>query len=171
MINYCDKLLFLKIVMDLAMPGVLTELTTVAISDFLTYHATPITLGGTARRWSNTMRCRDHCVRQVKLLLIYIWNFHFLSHLLLIYICKLHWNLICVRQMVRCQPYRFPIRFAGRSVERNYDQWNPAVRCWQLPPASSVYVEHRFLRVPDVDDPSLAVYCKKILFYPKTVTT
>ena len=28
-----------------------------------------------------------------KLLLIYIWNFHVLSLLLLIYICKLHWNL------------------------------------------------------------------------------
>ena len=27
------------------------------------------------------------------LLLIHIWNFHVLSHLLLIYICKLHWNL------------------------------------------------------------------------------
>ena len=27
-----------------------------------------------------------------KLLLIYIWNFHVLSHLLLIYIRKLHWN-------------------------------------------------------------------------------
>ena len=26
-------------------------------------------------------------------LLIYIWNFHILSHLLLIYMCKLHWNL------------------------------------------------------------------------------
>ena len=26
------------------------------------------------------------------LLLIYVWNFHVLSHLLLIYICKLHWN-------------------------------------------------------------------------------
>ena len=25
-------------------------------------------------------------------LLIYIWNFHVLSHLLIIYICKLHWN-------------------------------------------------------------------------------
>ena len=28
-----------------------------------------------------------------KLLLIYICNFHVLSHLLLIHICKLHWNL------------------------------------------------------------------------------
>ena len=28
-----------------------------------------------------------------KFLLIYIYNFHVLSHLLLIYICKLHWNL------------------------------------------------------------------------------
>ena len=28
-----------------------------------------------------------------KLLLIYIYNFHVLSNLLLIYICKLHWNL------------------------------------------------------------------------------
>ena len=27
-----------------------------------------------------------------KSLLIYIWNFHVLSNLLLIYICKLHWN-------------------------------------------------------------------------------
>ena len=27
-----------------------------------------------------------------KFLLIYIWNFHVLNHLLLIYICKLHWN-------------------------------------------------------------------------------
>ena len=27
-----------------------------------------------------------------KFLLIYIWNFHVLSNLLLIYICKLHWN-------------------------------------------------------------------------------
>ena len=29
-------------------------------------------------------------------LLIYISNFHVLSHLLLIYICKLHWNLKCM---------------------------------------------------------------------------
>ena len=28
-----------------------------------------------------------------KLLVIYIWNFHVLSHLLPIYMCKLHWNL------------------------------------------------------------------------------
>ena len=28
-----------------------------------------------------------------KLHLIYIWNFHVLNYLLLIYICKLHWNL------------------------------------------------------------------------------
>ena len=28
-----------------------------------------------------------------KSLMIYIWNFHVLSNLLLIYICKLHWNL------------------------------------------------------------------------------
>jgi hypothetical protein len=27
------------------------------------------------------------------LLLIYIWNFHVLNHLLLVYMCKLHWNL------------------------------------------------------------------------------
>ena len=30
---------------------------------------------------------------QGKFLLIYIWNFHVLIHLPLIYICKLHWNL------------------------------------------------------------------------------
>ena len=30
---------------------------------------------------------------QGKSLLIYIWNFHVLSNLLLIYICKLHWNI------------------------------------------------------------------------------
>jgi hypothetical protein len=30
---------------------------------------------------------------KVKLLLIYKCNFHVLNHLLLIYICKLHWNL------------------------------------------------------------------------------
>jgi RIH domain len=32
-----------------------------------------------------------------KLLLIYIFNFHVLSHFLLIYICKLHWNDITVK--------------------------------------------------------------------------
>ena len=32
-------------------------------------------------------------IQQVHLLMIYIWNFHVLSYLLLIYICKLHWNL------------------------------------------------------------------------------
>ena len=31
-----------------------------------------------------------------KFLLIYICNFHVLSHFLLIYICKLHWNLLLV---------------------------------------------------------------------------
>jgi hypothetical protein len=31
-----------------------------------------------------------------KLLIIYICNFHVLSHFLLIYICKLHWNFLKV---------------------------------------------------------------------------
>ena len=39
-----------------------------------------------------------------KFLLIYIWNFHVLSHLLLIYICKLHWNL---NTMFVCQVIYF----------------------------------------------------------------
>ena len=33
------------------------------------------------------------CFTLGKFLLIYIYNFHVLSNLLLIYICKLHWNL------------------------------------------------------------------------------
>ena len=37
-------------------------------------------------------------------LMIYIWNFHVLSHLLLIYICKLHWN---VNTMFVCQVNSF----------------------------------------------------------------
>jgi hypothetical protein len=32
-----------------------------------------------------------------KLLLTYICNFHVLSHLLFIYICKLHWNTILIK--------------------------------------------------------------------------
>ena len=39
-----------------------------------------------------------------KLLLIYIWNFHALHHFLLIYICKLHWNL---NTMFVCQVNSF----------------------------------------------------------------
>ena len=39
-----------------------------------------------------------------KLLLIYICNFHVLSHLLLIYICELHWNL---NTMFVCQVNSF----------------------------------------------------------------
>ena len=33
-------------------------------------------------------------IKSGNFLMIYIWNFHVLSHLLLIYICKLHWNLL-----------------------------------------------------------------------------
>jgi hypothetical protein len=35
-----------------------------------------------------------------KFLLIYIFNFHVLSNLLLIYICKLHWNKCLRRQRI-----------------------------------------------------------------------
>ena len=35
---------------------------------------------------------KEFAEEEGKLLLIYIWNFHVLSHLLLIYICKLHWK-------------------------------------------------------------------------------
>ena len=50
-----------------------------------------------------------HCVRangishgldSGKLLLIFICNFHVLRHLLLIYICKLHWNFTWARLSV-----------------------------------------------------------------------
>ena len=40
--------------------------------------------------------------RKGKLLLIYISNFHVLIHLLLIYICKLHWNLNTRKELKVC---------------------------------------------------------------------
>ena len=45
-------------------------------------------------------RDHTHALASGKLLMIYIWNFHVLNHLLLIYMCKLHWNL---NTMFLCQ--------------------------------------------------------------------
>jgi hypothetical protein len=56
----------------------------------------------------NTHGCKG------KLLMIYIWNFHVLSHLLLNYICKLHWNY--AMNTHRCEAPR-PTT-AGASIAR-----------------------------------------------------
>ena len=42
---------------------------------------------------SRTNLLRYTILRTGNFLLVYISNFHVLNHLLLIYICKLHWNL------------------------------------------------------------------------------
>ena len=42
-----------------------------------------------------------------KLPLIYMCNFHVLNHLLLIYMCKLHWNLNRLEEAIeRCKMFR-----------------------------------------------------------------
>ena len=45
-----------------------------------------------AREYARRTLSRTHLPMHGNFLLIYIWNFHVLNHLLLIYICKLHWN-------------------------------------------------------------------------------
>ena len=57
-----------------------------------------IVRGNNLRQWflfadREKRDCIRAWVETGKLLLIYIWNFNVLSHLLLIYICKFHWNL------------------------------------------------------------------------------
>jgi hypothetical protein len=59
--------------------GIKDTATSVSLED------TPTGAGGSRRGGSG--------IKDGKLLMIYIYNFHVLSHLLLIYMCKLHWNL------------------------------------------------------------------------------
>ena len=50
--------------------------------------------GGNGWRWSRRLRCkRRFQIRAGNFPLLFMCNFHVLTHLLLIYICKLHWNV------------------------------------------------------------------------------